>query len=683
MKTLKKSFRYIYCVLLSTAFLINLQPQKASCAEPEKIITRGPYLQLATSNSIWLVWRTDCKRIIPVVRYGKDINNLNLLVDPKKILIKFSPGKTNIQPNQVLELYTKENLKLPRLHNSAPGGTFQYEAHLTGLEPNSKFYYAIYDGETRLTPPDESYSFKTAPIPGTQAALRFWVVGDSGTARKMQYLVYKSAFRQARKEGKPFDFIIHVGDIAYMNGKDVEFQTRHFNMYEDVLRNLVCWTTLGNHEGYSCKSDKGIGPYYDAHILPTKGEAGGFPSGTEAYYSFDWGRVHFICLDSFDMDRRTNAPMASWLKKDLEKTKKEGKADWIVAFFHHPAYSMGSHDGVKEKELVEMRRYIMPILESGGVDIIYTGHSHTYERTMLIQGAYDTNFTSAYKIIDDGDGNPDGDGAYIKSAGINPNEGHVHVVTGHGGNTLGRKGTLPYAKFTYIGHGSLIVDVSENRLTTKMVDAYGSILDQFCIEKRGKTTVSGRPSPWQPNEFKRFAEPNEDGFPVMLPLKYTEVIPQNSQWHYLYGKHPQGIDWTWLNYNPVGWSIGKAPFGRNYPDIHTQIPSEGKSTVIYLRREFVIERPDRITDLALVADCDDGFIVYLNGNEVGRKNIDRGSGKHVQNVKPHHAGDPYYVSLRDFSKYLKKGVNVIAIEAHNSSVASKRFYINPYLIAEE
>ncbi len=678
-----KAINHYGLVCLFAILLTITTTYSASIAEAEKVITRGPYLQLATSNSISIVWRTDCRRIKPVVKFGSDINNLEYSVEPKKILIKFSPGESNLQPASVLSLYKKENLKLPRLHKTTPGGTFQYEAQVTGLQPDTKYYYAIYDGETRLTPSEKDYSFKTAPIPGIPVPIRFWVIGDSGTARKMQYMVYHSALRQAEKDGRMFDFILHVGDIAYMNGKDVEFQTRHFNMYQDSLRHRVCWTTLGNHEGYSCKSDKGIGPYYDAHVLPTKAEAGGIPSGTESYYSFDWGRVHFICLDSFDMSKKTDAPMALWLKKDLEKTKKDSKSDWIIAFFHHPAYTMGSHNGVTEKEVIEMRRFIMPILEAGGVDTVFAGHSHTYERTMLIKGAYDTNYTVSYKIVDDGDGNPDGDGAYIKSAGINRDEGHIHIVTGHAGTTLGRRGTLPYAKHTYIGYGSVIVDIIDNRLTVTMVDSYGSLRDRFCIEKDGKATIAGRPNPWQPAEFKRFAEPNEDGFPVMPPLKYTEIISENSQWHYLMDKHPKNIKWTWLEYQPVGWSVGAMPIGRGYPGVHTQIPANSKSTVVYLRKEFFVDRPDKFTDVALVADCDDGFIVYLNGIEVGRKNIDRGSGKHIQGIKQHHIGDPYYVSLRDFGKNLKRGSNVIAIELHNSSEASNRFYINPYLIAEE
>ena len=104
-------------------------------------------------------------------------------------------------------------------------------------------------------------------------------------------------------------------------------------------------------------------PYYDAYVCPTRGEAGGVPTGTEAYYSFDYGRIHFICLDSHDLDRKPTGLMARWLKLDLERTK----ADWLVAFFHHPPYTKGTHDSDREKQLIEMRQHIMPILESGGV----------------------------------------------------------------------------------------------------------------------------------------------------------------------------------------------------------------------------------------------------------------------------------------------------------------------------
>ncbi len=77
------------------------------------------------------------------------------------------------------------------------------------------------------------------------------------------------------------------------------------------------------------------GPYYDMFTLPAAGEAGGIASGTEAYYSFDYANIHFICLDSYDVDRSVDGAMLTWLEYDLVATT----ADWIIAFWHHPPYT--------------------------------------------------------------------------------------------------------------------------------------------------------------------------------------------------------------------------------------------------------------------------------------------------------------------------------------------------------
>jgi hypothetical protein len=256
---------------------------------------------------------------------------------------------------------------------------------------------------------------------GTVRPTRFWVLGDGGTGREAQAAVHQTTIKTMANEAKQLDFWIHVGDMAYNTGRDVEFQTRFFEPYETTLRNKVCWPAMGNHEGSNSSGSTGRGPYYDAYVVPTRGETGGLASGTEAYYSFDFANIHFICLDSHDLSRKPGDPMANWLKADLEKAK----ADWLIAFWHHPPYTKGSHDSDKETDLTEMRKYIMPIIESGGVDLVLTGHSHIYERSMLMDGAYATPTVSENFILDDGDGDPDGDGAYRKSSGINSHEGTV------------------------------------------------------------------------------------------------------------------------------------------------------------------------------------------------------------------------------------------------------------------
>ena len=73
----------------------------------------------------------------------------------------------------------------------------------------------------------------------------------------------------------------------------------------------------------------------------------------------------------------TPSPMAIWLRSDLAVTTNR----WLVAFWHHPPYTKGSHDSDAEAELIEMRQNIVPILEAGGVDLVLSGHSHSYERS--------------------------------------------------------------------------------------------------------------------------------------------------------------------------------------------------------------------------------------------------------------------------------------------------------------
>ena len=79
--------------------------------------------------------------------------------------------------------------------------------------------------------------------------------------------------------------------------------------------------------------------------------------------------------------------MACWLRMDLAETTN----NWIIAFYHHPEYTKGSHNSDTEIELIQMRENLLPILEEGGVDLVLTGHSHVYERSCLLDGHYKTS----------------------------------------------------------------------------------------------------------------------------------------------------------------------------------------------------------------------------------------------------------------------------------------------------
>ncbi len=624
-----------------------------------------------------VVWRT-VGPIEPVVRYGKELGNLDQEVRVASIDVRFSPGAKDqkIAPRWEA-LRTPENLALPKLH-SAPVGTFQYEARLKDLEPDTTYYYAVYDGAKRLTPEDASYRFATHPTPGPERPVRFWIIGDGGTAREPQAAVHEAMRKAVESEKRPLDFWLHVGDMAYNTGRDNEFQTRFFEMYESTLRNKVCWPAMGNHEGGTSNGKTGIGPYYDAYVVPTRGQAGGVASGTEAYYSFDYANIHFICLDSHDLSRKPGDPMASWLKADLEKAK----SDWLVAFWHHPPYTKGSHDSDKEADLTEMRKLIMPIIEAGGVDLVLTGHSHIYERSMLMDGAYATPTVSENVILDDGDGDPEGDGAYRKSKGIKAHEGTVQIVTGNAGQTLGRVGSMPVMRRIVVEHGSALIDVKGDTLTGRMINREGAESDFFSIVKRGKVTAAPLPLPWMPPEYKK--PENAPKVVAAPPADFSYAVPPGAEWKYTFDLPIRGKEWTRAGFAEEGWKTGAAGFGYGRVEFRTDLREmRRKHTVLYARREFQIVQADRVTEVGLQIEFADAFIAYINGREVARNGVSRGSGRNAQGVKPREQKGSVFIPLPDPQKYLIDGTNVLSIEGHSSASDSVEFLLNPALILED
>ena len=487
---------------LKPAAILSLLVLVLSAATADSAtLTRGPYLQMATPDSITIVWRTEGPSK-PVVRFGDAPDKLSNAIDPVNIVTRVS---ADVNADRDFPLLYKEPMQQTVLRKgttkdpdpSTAENTYQYEAQITGLSPDEMQFYAVYDGDTLLAGGDKSYHFETLPPVGTRSSQNIWVVGDSGTGGRPQKKVLSAMEAWNLETGKKLTQYLHVGDMAYVDGTDAEFQRNFFDIYDSVLRNIVCWPTMGNHEGHTSRGISGIGPYYDAYVVPTNAEAGGVPSGSEAYYSFDIGTIHFVCLDSYDIDRRPSGAMAQWLQADLDETD----AEWLIAFWHHPPYTKGSHDSDREAQLRDMRTHIMPILETAGVDLVLTGHSHIYERSMLIDGAYHTPTHAEGVVLDDGDGSPDGDGAYRKSAGLNPHEGNVQIVTGHGGAGLSRRGTMPIMREIILEHGSVLLDFEGDTLTVRMVNLNQELRDLFSIVKRGEVTIQRIDEPWQPKRL--------------------------------------------------------------------------------------------------------------------------------------------------------------------------------------
>ena len=399
-------------------------------------VVRAPYLQMMEPTATLVAFRTD-DPCAGEVRYGATPDGLDTIVD----------GPTSTE----------------------------HRIRLEGLTPDSTYHYAVWCNDLRLEP-EHMGRFRTPPPVGTRQHVRAWIVGDSGTGGFPQMNVRDAAIAAWGRDAP--DLFLHMGDMAYGDGTDLQFTLFFYGVYADVLRDVPVFPTMGNHEGHTSVADSQEGPYYEGYVLPRGGELGGVASGTEAYYSVEWANVHFIVLESHQSDRSPTGAMLTWLAEDLAAAD----ADWIVAYWHHPPYTKGSHDSDTESNLIEMRENALPILEAGGVDLVLGGHSHTYERSFLVQGAYETPTTDA-GIVDGSDGAPDGDGPYLLDPGLTPDDGSLYVVAGHGGAGPSQDGEHPLMIVSEPVHGSVIMDVHGDRLSLRNVRVDGVISDRVTLIK--------------------------------------------------------------------------------------------------------------------------------------------------------------------------------------------------------
>lgn len=419
-------------------------------------LTRGPYLNQGNPNSLVIRWRSS-QGIIGRVRYGLNPTALTESVD-----------ETAADTEHIIKL--------------------------TGLTPNTRYYYSIGSAADSLAGGDLEHTFQTSPTVGSTKNTRIWVLGDAGRANADQAAV-RDAYYAFTGTRTP-DLCLMLGDNAYYSGTDEEYQAAVYDMYSTMLRKLPLWSCLGNHDtGEGGTSIHANHPYFDMFTFPTAGECGGVASGTERYFSFDYGNIHIINLDSQASNRDTleatgsDGAMAAWLRNDLATIT----ATWIIAIFHHPPYSKGSHDSDTESQLIQMRERFAPILEAGGVDLVLNGHSHSYERTYLIDQHYglSSTFTASHQK-QTGNGRPAGDGAYIKPlTGPRDHFGAVYTLTGSAGSADG--GTLdhPAMMVSYNTLGSFNIDINGNTLNATYIESDGDLADTFTIIKQGAADSDG------------------------------------------------------------------------------------------------------------------------------------------------------------------------------------------------
>ena len=240
---------------------------------------------------------------------------------------------------------------------NSPNPTTEHELRVTGLQPDTRYYYQVETATDTIAGPHSSHYVKTLPPVGTVRRFHFWAMGDFGDGSVKQRQVLDML--KTHPMGRQPDAWLFLGDNAYGDGTQQQFQDYFFNIYDTLLRNTNFLITPGNHD-YGSIDLFNNGPYFDMFTLPRNGECGGTPSGQEGWYSYDIGNVHIATVNSeYRLGLiNTSSAMIQWLRNDLRNTTQP----WKIVFMHKPPYSKGTHDsddnGAAISEYAQFRIYL-------------------------------------------------------------------------------------------------------------------------------------------------------------------------------------------------------------------------------------------------------------------------------------------------------------------------------------
>jgi predicted MPP superfamily phosphohydrolase len=351
----------------------------ARTASGETTVKRLPYLQRTTSSGATLGWVTTRPA-------GSQIR----VTQPQGTLLATAPA--------TVEDYA--------LRTDAEA---QMWTSLTTLAPGTVYCYELADAaETMIT----RNGFRTAPTAATDR-VRFLAFGDSGGGGSDQFALLEQMYTV------PYDLMIHTGDLAYDSGTISQVEDTVFSVYADLFRNIPFFPASGNHDYGTMQG----APFRDVFDLP----------GNEKWYSYDYGHVHFVALDT-EADYSTQM---TWLEQDLASTT----LPWKIVYMHRPPYSSGTHGSD-----TTLRNKLQPVVARYGVQLVLAGHDHDYER-------------------------------------MNPQDGVAYVVTGGGGIGTRSVGRSSFTAFAEDVIHFVYVDVGVDELVLHAIDATGREFDSMVVPR--------------------------------------------------------------------------------------------------------------------------------------------------------------------------------------------------------
>lgn len=431
---------------------------------------------------------------------------------PAEFVVKFGPGKNYGKQADITRTERWSG------DDEDGEGRYNYVTTLDGLESGKRYGYQVACSGRKIA---EGY-FTTRR--GRGEKIRFAAFGDNSfgdiSDRAIAYQAYKA---------NP-DFVMNTGDNVYDGGLDNEYARYFFPVYNadvagervgaPLLRSVPFYTVIANHDVHrkdaqgrpvaDFDKDPDALAYYTNMHLPLNGPTPNYPTLTvgkaerlerfvqaagarwpnQANYSYDWGDVHFLCLDSNIYVDPTDESLQAWIAKDLSGTD----ARWKFVVYHHPPFNVG----VEHYQEQHMRA-LSPLFEAHGVDFCLHGHEHSYQRTMPLRFA--PSDTSKAKNLNVKDRRVPGkltvDRNFDGKTNTRP-DGILYITTGAGGKhlydpgftdnpskwTWSDDGNVAYvARFVSDRHSLTIFDVDGDALTMRQIDERGEEMDRIRVVK--------------------------------------------------------------------------------------------------------------------------------------------------------------------------------------------------------
>jgi len=258
-------------------------------------------------------------------------------------------------------------------------------------------------------------------LPLHSGSVRFAAIGDMGSGERPQY---ETAAKLTEMRTKyPYEFVIMLGDNIYGGNSTSDFQLKFEAPYKAILdAGVRFYASLGNHDN----------PVTQRSYKP-------FNMDGQQYYTYRKGNVQFYALDSNYMDPK----QLTWLKNELQNSN----ADWKICYFHHPLYSSAKFHGSS----VELRNLLEPVFIENGVQVVFAGHDHIYER-------------------------------------LKPQKGINYFVEGASGEL--RRGDLQKSSLTAAGYDQdqtfMLVEISGDELDFQTISRQGKTVDYGVIQRPKK-----------------------------------------------------------------------------------------------------------------------------------------------------------------------------------------------------